>query len=202
MALGKRKGPDIMPVFKYDAKAGAFYKQDRVLTQDGWGNEQTDVGNELRAGRVIFDFDTIEIGWLYFPKGAAPETILFPPGQDIGDPPSKDHKQGFRLTVKLDDDEPREFMSTANATWYAIDALHTAYSKIARAGSLARVKSTTIIETRTGNGTTFTPVFELAGLVARPPDLPAPTPRDPRKPVKPTRTGGRKVASMDEDVPM
>jgi hypothetical protein len=69
MSLGKRKGSDFMPVFKYDAKAGSFYKQDRVLTQDGWGNEQTDVGNELRAGRVIFDFDTTKIGWLYFPKG-------------------------------------------------------------------------------------------------------------------------------------
>jgi hypothetical protein len=50
MALGKRKGSDFMPVFKYDAKAGSFYKQGRVLTQDGWGNEQTDVGNDLRAG--------------------------------------------------------------------------------------------------------------------------------------------------------
>ena len=28
MALGKRKGSDFMPVFKYDAKAGSFYKQD------------------------------------------------------------------------------------------------------------------------------------------------------------------------------
>jgi hypothetical protein len=71
MSLGKRKGSDFMPVFKYDAKAGSFYKQDRVLTQDGWGNEQTNVGDDLRAGRVIFDFDTTEVGWLNFPKGAA-----------------------------------------------------------------------------------------------------------------------------------
>jgi len=200
MALGKRKGSDFMPVFKYDAKAGSFYKQDRVLTQDGWGNEHTDVGDDLRAGRVIFDLDTIEVGWLYFPKGAAPEMVLFPAGQDIGDAPDKDFKQGFRMIVKLDGDEPREFMSTAAATWHAIDALHTAYGKIARADSVAKVKLTDMIETRTGNGTNFTPVFELAGLVARPPDLPRPT--GPRKPVKQTRTaGGHKVASLDDDVP-
>jgi len=126
MALGKRKGSDFMPVFKYDAKAGSFYKQDRVLTQDGWGNEQTDVGDDLRERRVIFDLDTIETGWIYFPKGAAPETVLFPAGQDIGDAPNKDFKQGFRIIVKLDGDEPREFMSTAAATWYALDTLHTA----------------------------------------------------------------------------
>jgi hypothetical protein len=201
MALGKRKGSTFMPTFKFDAKAGCFFKEDRVLTQDGWGKEQTDVGNDLRAGRVIFDLDSTEVGWINFPRGAAPETVLFPPGKDIGDPPSRDFKQGFRMIVKLDGDEPREFMSTAAATWYAIDALHTAYGKTTHAGQVPKVKLTDMIETRTGNGTNFTPVFELAGLVARPPDLPAPVPGDPRKPVKPTRTGVGKAADMDEDVP-
>jgi hypothetical protein len=205
MSLGKRKGSDFMPVFKYDAKAGSFYKQDRVLTQDGWSNEQADVGDDLRAGRVIFDLDTIEVGWLYFPKGAAPETVLFPVGQDIGDAPDKNFKQGFRMIVKLDGDEPREFMSTANATWYAIDALHTAWGKIARADSVAKVKLTNMIESKTSNGTNFTPVFELAGLVARPSDLPRPQPTTAngglRKPAKPTRTGGVHRGDMDEPIP-
>jgi hypothetical protein len=202
MALGKRKGSDFMPVFKYDAKAGSFYKQDRVLTADGWGNEQTDVGNILRAGEIIFDLDSVEVGWFKFPKGAAPETVLFPLGQDIGDPPNKDFKQGFKMIVKLDGDEPREFMSTATATWYALDALHTAYGKIAKPGYVAKVKLTDIIETQTSNGPNFTPVFELERLVPRPADLPAPVKGDPRKPAKPTRTGGGKVANMDDDIPM
>ena len=161
MSLGKRKGSDFMPVFKFDAKAGSFYKQDRVLTQDGWGNEQTDVGNDLRAGRVIFDFDTIEVGWIYFPKGAAPETELFPPGQDIGDAPGKDYKQGFRIIVKLDGDVPREFMCTAAATWYALDTLHTAFcnQRKKHPGKVAKVKLTDVIETKAGNSTNFTPVF-------------------------------------------
>ena len=207
MALGKRKGSDFMPVFKYDAKAGSFYKQGRVLTQDGWGNEQTDVGNDLRAGRVIFDFDTTKVGWFNFPKGAAPDTKLFPVGQDIGDAPSKDHKQGFRITVKLDGDEPREFMSTAAATWYALDTLHTAYDNQRKdhPGQVARVKLTDVIETRAGSGTNFTPVFELAGWVARPPDLPKVQPTaktsDPRKSAKPTQTGDAKRGDMDDEIP-
>jgi hypothetical protein len=199
MALGKRKGSDFMPVFKYDAKAGAFYKQDRVLTQDGWSNEQKDVGDEMRAGRVIFDLDTIDVGWFYFPKGAAPEMVLFPPGKDIGDAPSKDHKQGFRMIVKLDGDEPREFMSTAAATWYAIDALHTAYGKSARAGQVPKVKLTDLIETRTGNGTNFTPVLELAGLVARPPDLPG---RPTAAKGTPRKLGlGKPIDDFDKEIP-
>jgi hypothetical protein len=68
-------------------------------------------------------------------------------------------------------------------------------------GHVAKVKLTDIIETQTSNGPNFTPVFELAGLVPRPADLPAPQKGDPRKPVKPTRTGGIKVASMDEEGP-
>jgi len=62
-----------------------------------------------------------------------------------------------------------------------------------------------MIETRTGNSTNFTPVFELAGWVARPPDLPKAQPTttnsDPRKPVRPTRTGGVKHGDMDEEIP-
>ena len=207
MSLGKRKGSDFMPVFKYDAKAGSFYKQDRVLTQDGWGNEQTDVGDDLRAGRVIFDLDTIEVGWFYFPKGAAPEMVLFPAGQDIGDAPEKNFKQGFRMIVKLDGDEPREFMSTAAVTWYALDTLHEAYCNQRKdhPGKVAKVKLVDVIETRTGNSTTFTPVFELADFVARPLDLPRPQPAStnggPRKPVKPVHTGGIKYGDMDDDIP-
>jgi hypothetical protein len=206
MSLGKRKGSDFMPVFKYDANAGSFYKQDRVLTQDGWGNEQTDVGNDLRAGHVIFDLDHIKVGWLNFPKGAAPETVLFPPGQDIGDAPAgKDFKQGFRIIVKLDGDVPREFMSTAAATWHALDTLHEAFcnQRKKHPGKVAKVKLTDVIETKAGGGsTTFTPVFQLAEFVARPPDLPASAPdNEPRKPAKPAQTAEVKRSDMDDEIP-
>jgi hypothetical protein len=67
------------------------------------------------------------------------------------------------------------------------------------------VKLTDMIESKTSNGTNFTPVFELAGLVARPSDLPRPQPTTahggPRKPAKPTRTGGVHRGDMDEPIP-
>jgi hypothetical protein len=108
--------------------------------------------------------------------------------------------------VKLDGDAPREFMSTAAATWYALDTLHTAYDNQRKdhPGEVARVKLTDVIETKAGNSTNFTPVFELAGWVARPPDLPKPTATksDPRKSAKPTRTGGSvKRSDMDDEIP-
>jgi hypothetical protein len=109
--------------------------------------------------------------------------------------------------VKLDGDAPREFMSTAAATWYALDTLHTAYGNQRKdhPGQVARVKLTDVIETRTANATNFTPVFELAGWVARPPDLPKVQPTatnsDPRKSAKPTRTDGVKRGDLDDDIP-
>ena len=81
--------------------------------------------------------------------------------------------------MKLDGDVPREFMSTAAATWYALDTLHEAFcnQRKKHPGKVAKVKLTDVIETKAGGSTTFTPVFQLAEFVARPPDLPASAPR-------------------------
>jgi hypothetical protein len=106
--------------------------------------------------------------------------------------------------MKLDGDVPREFMSTAAVTWYALDTLHEAFcnQRKKNPSKVARVKLTDILETKAGGSTTFAPVFELVDLVARPPDLPAPTPSNsPRKPAKPTQTAEVKRGDMDDEIP-
>jgi hypothetical protein len=67
MAFGKRRGgADFLPILKYDARNGSFYLQDRVNRDGMWETEQTDVTTGLRG---IFDLETVEVGWIKFPKG-------------------------------------------------------------------------------------------------------------------------------------
>ena len=205
MGLGKRKGQEFLPRLKYDARAGTFYLEDRVNNRGTWESQQRDVTKDFRA---VFDLKNAETGWIHFPKGAAPDLVLVPAGQDPGDAPTPDHKQGFRLLVKMPSElggDVREFMSTAVATWNAIDALHTAYESQAdkHPDQLPTVKLTEVIETRSANGTSFTPVFEIDGWVARPVDMPrgqgaATNGGTERKPAKPARRGRD---DFDQDIP-
>ena len=174
MALGKRKGSDFMPILKFDARVGTFCLQDRVNRDGMWKNEQTDVTSQLRG---IFDLETVERGWIHFPKGAAPELVMVPPGEDPGEQPSTDHKEGFRLVVKMAEElggDVREFMSTALAAWNAIDALHTAYLKLVpeHPAQLPVVELFDVIEKKTASGSSFIPCFKIVDWVPRPADMP------------------------------
>jgi hypothetical protein len=108
---------------------------------------------------------------------------LVPAGEEPGDPPSKDHKEGFRLLAKMANGaafgELREFIPTAIATWNAIDALHTAYVNQAaqHPGQVPTVKLADVIEQKAAAGTSFLPVLEIDGWVKRPLDMP----KEPRK---------------------
>jgi hypothetical protein len=175
MAFGKRRGgADFLPILKYDARNGSFYLQDRVNRDGMWETEQTDVTTGLRG---IFDLETVEVGWIKFPKGAAPELQMVPAGEDMGEAPSKDHREGFRLLVKMDSDfggDVREFMSTAAAAWNGLDALHTAFlnDSVKHPNELPVVKLTSIVEKKTATGASFTPMFEIVDWVPRPDDMP------------------------------
>ena len=58
MGIGKRKSnSDFMPVAKFDATAGVFYVQTRVLTDKGWAPEQKIVTDIMRTQGAIFDLE-------------------------------------------------------------------------------------------------------------------------------------------------
>ena len=174
MALGKRKDTgNFLPIIKFDARVGHFYLQDRVHTTDGWQNQQRDVTSEFRAA---FDLENLQRGWLLFPKGAAPQTVLVPAGEDPGDPPTDDHKEGFRcllLMAKKLGGDIRELMSTARGLWDAIDRLHDQYLVVAdkHPGEVPVVTLDGVREEKRGAGTTFVPTFTIVGWAPRPPEL-------------------------------
>jgi hypothetical protein len=175
MSLGKRKsGNDFLPPLKYDARVGQMILQDRVFVDGQWAPEQRVVTDNFRA---VFDLENLQRGWIEFPKGGAPKTVLVPAGVDPGDPPSDDHKEGLRIVVKMDDalgGDVRELMSTAVALWNGIDDLHDKYlAGVAdHPGELPVVTLTGTREMKTHSGTSFVPIFAIADWVPRPAELP------------------------------
>ena len=105
-----------------------------------------------------------------------------PLGEDPGDAPSEDHKQGIRLRVKMSDDcggGVRECISLAAGFWHAFDRLHDAYVKELpeHPGKLPIVSISKMIETKTRQGSTFAPEFVIDGWIVRPGDLPPAAPK-------------------------
>jgi hypothetical protein len=197
MSIGKRKsGGNFLPALKYDARVGMLYLQDRVFENGHWESEQRNVTKEFRAA---FDMQNLQRGWIKFPKGAAPLMHLVPIGQEPGDAPDDDYKEGLRVLVKMDaslSGDVRELMSTAVALWNALDALHDGYLADAdkHPGALPVVDLDHTVETKTANGTSFTPVFKIVGWIPRPLDLPIETAKAARP--------KQKAAARDFDDPI
>jgi hypothetical protein len=174
MAFGKRKGGgDILPLLKFDARVGRFYTETRVQTINGWEKEQSDVTDRLR---MTVDLANVAVGWIRFPRGAPPETALVAVGEDIGEAPSDDHREGFRCLCKMDASlggEVREFMSTSISAWNAMSALHDDYLAEAgkHPGQLPDVALVNVIERHYSAGSSFEPVFKIIEWVPRPNDL-------------------------------
>jgi hypothetical protein len=173
MALSKRKtgGSDYLPSMKYDARVGTVNLHDRVQENGKWQTTQRDVTNDCRA---IFDLENLEQGWMRFSQGAAPDLVMVRAGEDYGDAPSPDHREGIRLIVKMDGmlgGDVREFLSTSQAVWDSISKLHDEYLKgaVERFGELPVVD---LVEVRK-SGMAYTPVFKIMSWVPRPAELPS-----------------------------
>jgi hypothetical protein len=183
MALGKRKdSANFLPLCKYDARTGTFYLQDRTQVDGNWQTAQRDVTDTFRA---VFDLEHLQRGWIRFPQGADPEVKLVPAGEDPGEAPADDWKEGLRLLIKMSPQlggDIRELMSTARALWAGIDTLHDEYLAAAadHPGELPEVVLSEARQTKSGSSTNYLPVFEIADWVQRPSDLSAPLPRSAR----------------------
>ena len=203
MALGKHRSVgEFLPIIKYDARIGYFLLCDRVRdTDDVWRTEQTNIENE--DFRAVFDLKNMQVGWIDFPSGSAPDTKLVGVGENWGDPPSKKHKLGARVLVKMDDTidgSVRELMSTSVGLWAGLDKLHDAYVDGSKdhPGEVPVVVITNCIKTETSQKTSFEPVFAIEEWIARPGDLPlsgiAPAGADKKKPSK-------SEPGMDDQIP-
>ena len=168
---------DIIPIVKYDARAGRAVRIDRQNTGAGWSAEQTDITSGFKA---VFDMENIETGWINFNTGGAPDFRLVPLGTNPGPRPSQGHREGFRLMLKLSKEsggDVREFCSVAKVVIRGFDDLHNAYLEglKANAGKLPVValKSTKPVVSGSGQtkSTNYQPVFEIVGWASRPADL-------------------------------
>ena len=75
MALGFDHGSnrDALPILKFDASGGRFLRVDR----DEMNRSFVDITENFRA---LIDMERLEIGWMLFGHGTAPDMRLFPVG--------------------------------------------------------------------------------------------------------------------------
>lgn len=169
---------DIVPVLKFDARAGRFFRVDR---SDGQNNP-VDITQNFKA---VMDFENIEVGYINFPAGAAPEFRMVPIGSAMPENPGGKFRQGIRMMLKLGKDcggDIREIATTAKAVLGAFDTCHNEYlaGAAANPGKLPVVSLETTVPIVTqgrdekGNPvktTNYAPVFKIASWVNRPDDL-------------------------------
>jgi hypothetical protein len=169
---------DIIPFVKYDARAGRFFRNDRTEINGAYSNNAVDITSSFKA---VMDLENLEVGYLLFAAGSAPQFLLVKLGDPMPQKPTDAKwKQGVRVMMKLHQScggDVRETSSNAAAFLKGFDELHSAYeaSKAANPGKLPIVtlKTTTPITSGSGDkkSTNYQPVFEISGWAPRPVDL-------------------------------
>jgi hypothetical protein len=168
MAFAKRKtgGGESHPLLKWDGRVGRLYTQDREQQKNGeWQSVQDDVTDGFVSA---FNIAGTEHGYMRFPKGAAPEMVMVPMGEDIGEMPEGENwQEGLRLQVKMpDEDFWRTMMSSAIGLWRSLDRLHDQYVELAPAhlGKVPVVKLLDVIESK-ARTTSYMPSFDIIGWI-------------------------------------
>jgi hypothetical protein len=171
-------GGDIIPFVKYDARAGRFFRNDRSESNGQYSNEAVDITNSFKA---VVDLENVEVGYMKFGTGTAPEFLLVRLGDPMPQRPADTgFKQGARLMMKLHAScggDIREISGNAASFLKGIDELHSQYEagKAANPGKLPIVMLETTIPITSGSGakksTNYQPVFKISGWAPRPADL-------------------------------
>lgn len=182
MALGLNYsnggGGDIVPFVKYDARAGKFFRRDRTEQGGQYVSNDEDITQSFKA---VVDLENVEVGFMKFGAGSAPEMLLVKLGDPMPHKPADaGFKQGARLMMKLHAScggDIRECSSSAAAFLKGIDDLHTQYeaTKGQHAGQLPVIVLKTTQQIVSGSGakksTNYQPVFDIVAWVPRPIDL-------------------------------
>jgi hypothetical protein len=122
---------DILPIIKWDTKAGDMIRQDRRQESDGvWVKDEAEIAFPVQ---FIMDMENIEIGYLSFASGAPDFRVAkigaarpeCPP--DIGPDGKPAFKDCFRVRLYNKDFGLREFSHTAKTVMRPMDVLHDQY---------------------------------------------------------------------------
>ena len=175
-------GGDWLPIATYDARAGRFFRIDRLQDSSGnWTTDKVDITTNFKA---MADFDNIETGWLNFAPGQTPNLVLVPlkgiadKTIKMPDRPSDLHKNGIRFVVKLSKDiggdRPiREIASSAKAFLGAIETVYEQYAaeRSQHPGMLPVLVCDKTTPVTTGSGknssTNYAPSLRIAAWVPR-----------------------------------
>ncbi len=169
---------DILPFVKYDSRAGRLFRNDRV--QDQGGNYSSTPVDITRSFKAVVDMENVEVGWMLFSAGAAPQMNLVVLGQPLPPKPDPQFKQGVRLTLKLGKDcgnDVREISGNSASFLRGVDKLHDDYvtGEKENPGKLPIVVLKDTISVTSGSGerksTNYQPVFEIVGWAPRSIDL-------------------------------
>jgi hypothetical protein len=178
MSIGRRKtGGTSLNKLNWDFRDGHFVVEDRVKNDYGtWASENRNIANE--EFRATFDMGNIEVGWIAYIKGEGVNAKLVRLGEDYGNRPSENHREGLRLIAKMARElggDVREMVSTWGVIWTAIDKLHDDYlvGVAKHRDQLPVVEVGGTREESTNKGPILVPVFRIASWTGRTPDLPA-----------------------------
>jgi hypothetical protein len=171
MALGKRRSSAAAfdPIIKMDCRQGTVVRCDRQQAEDGnWQTVPMPIATE--DFEAVADLAGMKVGYLCF---SPPDFKLVPVGEDYGDPPSDNHREGFKLRLLLRNgagEGVHELASTAAAMWQSVDELHDEYEdgKAKHKGKLPVIGIAEWVRVATRQGTTFRPIFEITSWVSTP----------------------------------
>jgi hypothetical protein len=201
--VGSGGGGDFLPIVKYDARAGRISRVDR----ENGESIPTDITNNFKA---VFDFENVEVGFIKFAAGMAPDFRLsrFYDRKPVPDPKG-DYKPGVRFVIKLAKEcggDIREIASNAGAFLDAAKKLHVEYEAGVKenAGKLPVIALDGVNAKTSGEGqkksTNYVPVFKIVSWVKRPDDLVyvargSSVASSSEEPSSPPSTGSTKVAA-------
>jgi hypothetical protein len=213
MAFGipgsEKSSGEFLGRIQYDTRVGFWQTVKRA--QDADGNWVDDKGEQFKNPTMLFDFATLEIGYIKF--AVPPAFLVVPYGQSVPPQPQemmadaqgkqrKSFLPGFRLKVAS-----QKVFGDANAYYFAhnaktvlepMDELYQIYEQSPEAAMgkvpLVEVTGTRIVEVRSGQGTNryHAPIFVIKAWYDRLPVfgdrlVPAPHATNNSVPVQPTR---------------
>jgi hypothetical protein len=177
MTIGRRKTGTRLAKLSWDYDIGKFVSETRAKDDSGnWESSNVNIDND--KFRAAADMAHVLVGWIAYIKGEGINAVLKPIGEDYGDRPSEEHKEGLRLVLKMDKANGgavHEFISTAPGVWDEVDRAHTEYVRGAEKHPndvpLIGVEAREV-PGRVANSTVLVPVFKFLGWTPRPDELP------------------------------
>lgn len=129
MALGfsteaSTGGSKFLSALKFDAKMGELTVRTREPGQKPGEWENNDLLLQLPI-KIVFDFESMESGWIQFKPSYA--SVMKLVGTGIPEKPEGNFKQSVKMKVYLKDFGLREFSPTSKMVLRELDKLHDEY---------------------------------------------------------------------------